>query len=167
MNLLHPFFWDTLYTDLKMNDQNNSRFTINTPRRLMCLTIVIWSQKLLAVVLPCCDWSVFPPLAVIYRAAPALSLKLVTAYYIILRSSSKALSSISIWARASLSLCPLLPPPPTLTLLSCFSAPCGQIWASEDIFFIVLNLRKPNLRFSSSQLSGCHSRSSHFYYFFF
>ena len=35
--------------------------------------------------------------------------------------------------------------PPTLTLLSCFSAPCGQIWASEDIIWIP-NLRNQNLR---------------------
>ena len=36
--------------------------------------------------------------------------------------------------KSSISVCPLHPPPPTttLTLLSCFSAPCGQIWACED-----------------------------------
>ena len=46
-----------------------------------------------------------------------------------LRSSDQALSSIliSIWARAVMcyGLYPLHPPPTTLNLLSCFSAPCG------------------------------------------
>ena len=38
--------------------------------------------------------------------------------------------------------------PPTLTLLSCFSAPCGQIWASEDTY----------LRFELFSYSrACHS----------
>ena len=51
-------------------------------------------------------------------------------------------SSISISSEQELDLVFALythhppPPPPTttLTLISCFSVPCGQIWASEDIF---------------------------------
>ena len=63
-------------------------------------------------------------------------------------------SSSSIWGKNTVLAFALYthPPTTTLTFLSCFSAPCGQIWASEDIFFIVLNLRNLNLRSSLSQI---------------
>ena len=53
--------------------------------------------------------------------------------YYILTSSCKAPSPAK--ARAVLGVCPLYHPPTTLTLLYCFSAPCGQIGACEDTFW--------------------------------
>ena len=48
-------------------------------------------------------------------------------------------------------VCPVHPPPPpttiinhpptTLTLLNCFSAPCGQIWVCEDTFYSISGIQ--------------------------